>query len=71
MFLNLKIDNERFECTMKSKFESNKRKKSKLLSNPFSNATILKINNIMNLTNDLLISQGYKALPLYLYKPLV
>ena len=71
LFLKLKIDHERFGCIMKSKFESNKRKKSKLLTNPFSNANILKINNILNMTNDLLTNQGHKTLPLNLYKPLV
>ena len=71
LFLNLKINHERFKCILKSKFESNKRKKKKLNRNPFSNENILKIHKIMNLTNDLLINQGYESLPLDLYKPLV
>ena len=71
LFLKLKIDHERFKCILKSKFESNKRKKKKLHRNPFSNENILKIQKIMNITNDLLINQGFKALPLDLYKPLV
>ena len=71
LFLKLKIDHERFGCILRSKFESNKRKKKKLPRNPFGNVNILKIHNIMNMTNDLLINHGYKALPLELYKPLV
>ena len=71
LFLKIKIHNERFECIKKSKFESNKRRKPKLPRNPFSSANILKINNIVNMTNAILINQGYETLPLHLYKPLV
>ena len=71
LFLKLRIDHERFGCILRSKLEANKRKKKKLPRNPFRNDNILKIHNIMNLTNDLLLNHGYKTLPIELYKPIV